>query len=485
MEFSDSLSELLANAGVLPMFGFPTRTRDLETEASGYGRTHKEATTRDIDIALSQFAPKAETVKDKKIYISVGIESEALKEESSVHKFKACPVCKHLEEIPQNVKFNKDNPDKCSVCGAKIKDYISAVQPEGFFAPSAIDSKLKPINYDGNFDYVPFAQKPQINHSEDIDLEHSSTGNYNYLKKSELTQIVAINDNSGKNYTLKLIADKNCKNLWLDVEAFNKYKQKYKETNNKDTIIYPPKTFEDEKTVALISAKETDIFLAEIDKIPEGIDLSVVSKRTEENDNIYSKIAYYSLAFMLRDSAANELDTNKREIVVGLRPIRKDGNDIVTNQIFLSDALDNGAGYCNWLCKEENFNNVLRSITEGEIYENLIKKTHLNNCDAACYECMQSYDNLPYHGLLNWRLGLDMARMISDKSFVPSLNEFYWKNVLDKAEKNFENIAKKHKDFIICHPLQKMEDTDNQINIFDILKRPAFVFNKIKRNRNK
>src|SRR5207249_11310452 len=71
----DALSELLANAGILPMFGFPTRTRYLFHDRPT--RTHPwppdDVIDRELDIAISQFAPAAETVKDGLIHTAVGV----------------------------------------------------------------------------------------------------------------------------------------------------------------------------------------------------------------------------------------------------------------------------------------------------------------------------------------------------------------------------------------------------------------------------
>ncbi len=32
-------------------------------------------------------------------------------------------------------------------------------------------------------------------------------------------------------------------------------------------------------------------------------------------------------------------------------------------------------------------------------------------CDTSCNRCLRDFHNLPYHGLLDWRLALDMARL--------------------------------------------------------------------------
>ena len=71
----DSLSERLANAGLLPMFGFPTRVRILFHDDPNRAREWppENSVDRDLDIAISQFAPGAETVKDGVVHTAAGV----------------------------------------------------------------------------------------------------------------------------------------------------------------------------------------------------------------------------------------------------------------------------------------------------------------------------------------------------------------------------------------------------------------------------
>jgi hypothetical protein len=54
-----SLSERLANVGILPMFGFPTRIRYLfhDWPSSAFEWPPEDVIDRELDIAISQFAP--------------------------------------------------------------------------------------------------------------------------------------------------------------------------------------------------------------------------------------------------------------------------------------------------------------------------------------------------------------------------------------------------------------------------------------------
>lgn len=466
----ERLSELLANAGLLPMFGYPTKTRNLLID-SDYA--NKDLVNRDLDIAISQFAPKAETVRDKKIHISVGFKSTAL-DEDKVKKYSVCLNCKNIKELTDNEVEN----EYCEKCGEKCNT-IYAVQPEEFYTMGALDKYCSPIIYDGNFEYTPYSQKPQINQTDNITLIHSSEklSNYNYLDNTELVEIVSLNDNLGENYSLKQYSDSQNKNFyWVSEDAIKAFNEKSLSHSSLKNL---KQTEKEPKNIALVSTKKTDVFLVEIGNIPKGIDLNL------SKENIYSKSAYYSAGFLIRDAAAKCLDIDKKEIVVGLRPV-SNSRAKVTAQIFLSDALENGAGYSKWLCDENNFKKVLDEI-EKSIKPTFIDKKHTENCDGSCYYCMQDYSNLHFHGLLDWRLALDMVEMMRNKNFVPNLETDYWISITKRAKENLNlwlnNIKINREKIELIHPLcianNNIASQIKTVNIFDLIKRPEVAIDQI------
>src|ERR1700693_4321447 len=59
--------------------------------------------------------------------------------------------------------------------------------------------------------------------------------------------------------------------------------------------------------------------------------------------------ALYSLAFMLRRAAAVYLDIQDYELKAGIRSHEDPALASVVGQVFLSDTLENGAGYATYL----------------------------------------------------------------------------------------------------------------------------------------
>ena len=75
--FQQNTCALLANAGVLPMFGFPTRSRDLYG-GKPEGRKSLDdmvVSSRDLGMSITSFAPGSVTVKDGSQHLAVGFAS--------------------------------------------------------------------------------------------------------------------------------------------------------------------------------------------------------------------------------------------------------------------------------------------------------------------------------------------------------------------------------------------------------------------------
>src|SRR5262249_31792905 len=97
-------------------------------------------------------------------------------------------------------------------------------------------------------------------------------------------------------------------------------------------------------TRALAAIKLTDVMILRIRTWPIGID--GVPVPTARRSGVEARAAFYSLGFILRRAAAVILDVHERELKVGLRTVPDPNGQVVgEGQIFLSDTLENGAGY--------------------------------------------------------------------------------------------------------------------------------------------
>ena len=391
------LSEALAYRGILPMFGFPTRVRLMFTQKPrrGFPWPPDHGTVdRSLDIAISQFAPGSETVKDKQVHKSVGVADfipagngvivrsgfePSLEQQSQ--KMGLCSSCQAVikqTEMTPAIAIAEEIPFMvCPVCESEMR-LIDAREPTGFM------TDFQPKEFEGVFEFVPNSSRPSV-FLNPVGMSIISGTNVEIVGKQ--LAVASVNDNGGQGgfefepYSIS----------GLDGEGAYRVKENNDEGNNG-------------YRVALLSEKTTDIFLVDIADWPTGVFADPMK--------VEGRAAWYSFAFLLRAATANKLDIDTQELSSGFRTIRRDNR--ASGQGFLSDTLDNGAGYCRWLSQEDNFKKVMQlcdSTQEKSIAGEWLKPEHSDECDTSCNRCLRDYYNLRYHGLLDWRLALDMFRI--------------------------------------------------------------------------
>ena len=406
----NQLSERLANAGLLPMFGFPTRVRLLYTKWPSRGNQWPPETgivDRDLDIALSQFAPGSQTVKDKAVHNACGVvelypQGNIIASASGL--FPSLPngnetvgLCKNcqavvfphtnLQQPPPGGKPPQNT--QCPVCNENELRFIDAREPKGFF------TDLEPEDYDGQFEWTPRSTKPSLSISADVP-KPTTIQNTNAYISAFNEDIISVNDNNGKGGF----------DFYDAVKVFGQPRTGAYAIHTESKFV---STYGNCYRIALLSKQRTDILLVSLNQWQNGVFANPTT--------VEGKAAWYSFAFWLRTAASALLDVDPQELQVGTRTIRDNG--VVTSQAFLSDALENGAGYCTHLAQPEQFQALLAQADlsgQNSIANQWLAQGHEHECDTSCNKCLRDYRNLPYHGVLDWRLALDMARLVNDAS---------------------------------------------------------------------
>jgi len=137
----------------------------------------------------------------------------------------------------------------------------------------------------------------------------------------------------------------------------------------------------------------------------------------------------------MRRAAAVRLDIDERELKVGLRVI-EDQNAQIRGEIFISDSLENGAGYSSHLGTPGAAENLLMFlIGQGDPSFNtpLVAPSHADVCQTSCPDCLRDFSNLAFHNILDWRLGLDLARLALDPNAPIDFTVPYWQNLATSA----------------------------------------------------
>jgi hypothetical protein len=179
---------------------------------------------------------------------------------------------------------------------------------------------------------------------------------------------------------------------------------------------------------ALASVKPTDVFILGLRAWPTGITAMPLT--------VEGRAALYSFGFLLRRAGAVRLDIHERELNIGLR-IAPDPSGQVIGQIFVSDSLENGAGYSSHLGTPAETEDLLRFIlghSNNSFYGPLVATTdpqgraaHGQVCRTSCPDCLRDFSNLAYHNILDWRLALDLARLALDPTAAIDFSVPYWR----------------------------------------------------------
>jgi ATP-dependent helicase YprA (DUF1998 family) len=429
----DALSERLANRGILPMFGFPTRARNLYHNKPG-SWPPRDVIDRDLELAVSMFAPGAETVKERAIHTAIGVVryyplGRAVAEDPdplgpSV-PVGVCGNCQHVETVNPGVPA-------CPTCGAPAgegeREYrvLDLRQPKGF---ASYYSKAR--DYDGAFDFVPRAARPKVGRPAFAIGPH-----LNFDVGAGVGNLYVINDNGSKLYEFTQVWPNS--SALMNIPAMEAAEAKFAASEGRRPSPLRINPVGVPIRCALAAISRTDMMLLGIRDLGPG--------RSADPQTPRGRAALYSLSFMLRRAAAVLLDIQDHELKSGIRSI-EDPAAGVTGQIFLCDTLENGAGYATHLGEPAIAERLLRMICEpghNGFFETLDGSAHANACDTSCPDCLRSYSNLQYHNLLDWRLAVDLASIALDPAAVISLSSARWSRVANIAAITLLNARPGH-----------------------------------------
>ena len=379
---TDELSEVLATFGVLPMFGFPTRVRNLVSRAP---RTREElerfvVSDRSLGQAISMFSPGARIVQDGSIHVVAGFANwkpgfnNSMRSVDPLGAPSLVGVCESC-----SATFIDPLTQACSICAAMLRTF-------DMYQPSGFRTTYKMVDFDDDQDESPNAGRPSIAIADRPTHESPILGGR--VSTYEQARLIQFNDNSGRLFNVGRSTDGSI--LVDNPELFT------------DVPRWPPANLSDPKSIAIGEIRVTDVLTVGLNTVLSPGGIIPYSRRLVPA----GLAAYLSLAEVLRRGAKHLLDIDPAELVSGLYP-NSDGS----MSVFIADALDNGAGYAAELGKAENFTRLLND-TRQLLTEKWTSEAH-SACTSSCIDCLRSYDNRNLHGSLDWRLALDMLDLLA------------------------------------------------------------------------
>jgi DEAD/DEAH box helicase domain-containing protein len=421
-----ALSERLAARGILPMFGFPTGTRYLYHERPkvdhSRGWPPRGVVDRELEVAISQFSPGAQTVKDDKLLTSIGIidprpqpNGQVYYEPDPLRDFQRVGICRQCQALEPH----PTEQGSCPYCGATRGDagfrVINISQPPGFATWWQIDAE-----YNGAFEFTPRALKARLGTSP-TQLHHHQNFEISCIPQAE---VYRINDKDGQDFLFRKVEGQD---VWIEEEGFDqalltldRSRQQGIQRPRWDLNVQPVRR-------ALAAISTTDVLVAGIRDVPVGLNLNPGSP--------LGRAAWYSFGFLVRRAAAVQLDIQDSELDVGIQPFSDFRSPFAppSARIFISDSLENGAGYSSWLADPSRFESLLRFILDStdQFYPPLVSNSHRHECATSCHRCLREFGNMSYHPLLDWRVALDMVRLALDPDAQIDLSYDYWADLVE------------------------------------------------------
>lgn len=439
------LSEFLAEAGILPMAGMPTRIRNLihgfKQQDKGKNSDYETLSIdRDLSMAIYEFAPGAQKTKDKGVIQAIGFTPdirEISKNYANGQKMQAKIMHKDafterkwmiqdehtklIKSMPFEKATRVNDEEKYSSSNPESKVFIGA-------SPAAFRTDLK-YPKDSNEDFDINISKPLTFAEATKTTEERAHNNY-LIKYTEQGLTWKINNNGGDYFKGKYISHQtrgaDLDKQWIASGFVGEVGQVQSQS--------------EEEALALISGKVTEVFRLQPQNLNLCLDINPFDRKDQLNAAA-SKGAFYSAAFLLQRTLADTLDIDPEEIEIAAidsieLPENAGVNGKKTASIVLSDELPNGSGFIQQLF--EKFDTYLQKCITPTIKDQY-NYAIVNNqdCQDASYSDLKNYRNMNFHPLLDWRLGVGLLRVMNDENYLSGLQKDDYKHLELKRWKEF------------------------------------------------
>jgi len=528
------LAHCLAEGALLPMFGMPSKVRALYHGPIKADAREVPYIDRDLDLAVTEFAPGAEKTKDKRIHKSFGICPPLLLQGGNLFAssdlafvekiwMARCKRCHFVKTYPLDQPHQKST--NCPQCFCGLDQGFSEFEarvPSAFFTKDLKEGEDAAEG--GEVIAAPSARLVDGDSSDAIPVQ-----GLNLVKAFHHgTRLYTLNDNKGELFRGATRSD----------NALRPHRPRDRNVERWETS---PRN--GNELIALFAPKTTDSLIFRIERIPPGLESSPIrplASAAEQAANSYTRpgvnSALVSAAFLIRSVAADWLDIDPEEFDIchiRLAEIGPDPTDRCryTGEFTIADHLANGSGFTR--CLSENITSVIKwiiSAADGqpvpaenkEFLEKIFSAGHRHACEWSCYSCLRNFRNMRYHPLLDWRLGLSVIRMFANSEYKAGLDGAWtsvelegWRKSVDKHISTFisnfgrnYSIAPLKHDVpgfqfgslfvVLRHPLwdtrnpqgqlaewidkassQGREKCVRSVDSFDISRRPSWVFQKL------
>ena len=442
-------AQAITEAGLLPMYGMPSSVRKLYHHASLINRVecYDGGIDRPLEQAISEFAPGAMKTKDHAEYLSAGLTVPL----SGLKTFKSLQELESSKNVLDPLEFSYNLRLTDSKVISAISEYNSSeidqtrvfrlVIPKAFRTEHLLHNKGMSKNEDDSMsNYMPLSVWVDAKISHPIKLEGGTAMWEVWNGSKSPADIWYINLNNVAFFEgLKAVKYMPSKDGFKTCEP-NFFSSKVSGDGLDKLIEFAPnfmvhnngrnwKTNGHTERIALGAKKVTDILCLTLSArdIPECLELNA-SKNGERNRSAIIA-AFYSAATLIQRTFADMIDIQPEEIEISEVKI-----DLETGMpsVFLNDKAPNGAGFISLLMSQDpktgnlRLVDIMKDIVSEHPSSNFIKgirKEEHQNCVTSCPKCLNSFYNRGIHHVLDWRLGMDIIKLMLDSNYRMGYND--------------------------------------------------------------
>ncbi len=385
----NDLIDFLVRGNILPKYGFPIDSVELTQNIAAQSFKSLNL-SRDLSVAIAEYAPSSEVIADGGLYKSRYIRKPIINK-SEMSDFETaylskCPDC-------ENVNYSKmpigSGGTLCAICSKELKnrDFYKSIEPRaGFIAEEEIKDvplssqerkyKTEAIYIGDKTAYPISTYEYEFNN---IKLEVESTANDSLVVKS--TDFFYVCPKCG--YSI-------ASNEASKLSEYEDYK--YGVTRIEKNTAGHKNPFGKGKCVntSLIRYSLHHEFKTDVAKISFGCDTS-------------NYPTMLSVMYALLNSFAHELNIERRDIKAC--PTYKVTSGRMEHKIIIYDAVPGGAGHSRRLVTEDG--EILKAVIQRAI-----RLLDTCECSPSCYRCLRNYENQKIHEILNRENALNFLKQL-------------------------------------------------------------------------
>lgn len=376
---TNKLIEFLARGNILPRYGFPVDTVELYQNTTAKN-IPKLRLSRDLQIAIAEYAPSSEVVADGRLYTSRYIKKAAIGNNRQDWHVGWIAVC----DNPNcgTINYSVAPPTKegvsCISCNKKLTrmNFFESIEPRSGFVAEREDKD------------VPMTKQEKNYRSEDYYIGDTSAKtidkHYFSFNGIELKVESTTNDSLMVKSSANFYVCPTCGYSVAEDEGIGEKKVEA-QMRNGDLRVETAKSHEslfgqyDCKSKYLDRRSLHHVFKTDVAKITFNCDTS--------NYNMMISVVYAIL-----NAIAKDLNIERRDIKACLSPKMLDFR--LQYSIIIYDAVPGGAGHSRRLVTKDG--KMLYSILMSALSN--MKKC---KCDPSCYNCLRSYENQKIHDQLD------------------------------------------------------------------------------------